>query len=124
MPRYLAASTVVLLSLLASAHAEEPDAYRGKMYAKQLCAGCHAITAEEPASPLAAAPPFLKVAKIDAHTPESFADWLGTAHPVINGVAVKPAVAGDILAYIRELVARRENADLAPSQRLGPASGR
>lgn len=84
------------------------------MYAQQLCAGCHAIGADEQPSPLAAAPPFLKVAKIDAHTAESFADWLGTAHLVINGVAVKAPVAGDILAYIRGLVAEKKNASVAP----------
>lgn len=116
MLKYVGAAGAFLLTTLAVAHADEPDAVRGKMYAKQLCAGCHAITAEEPASPLAAAPPFLKVAKIDAHTAESFADWLGTAHPVINGVAVKPGVAGDILAYIRGLVAGNENAGVAPPQ--------
>ena len=103
-----------LLAISATAHADEPDAFRGKVFARQLCAGCHAITADEQTSPLAAAPPFLKVAKIDAHTPESFADWLGTAHPVINGVAVKPAVAGDILAYIQGLIAEKKNASVAP----------
>ena len=123
MPRYVGAAGAFLLATFAVAHADEPDALRGKIYAKQLCAGCHAITADEQASPLAAAPPFLKVAKIDAHTPESFADWLGTAHPVINGVAVKPAVAGDILAYIRGLVAGKENAGVTPSRRSGSLPG-
>jgi mono/diheme cytochrome c family protein len=114
MMKYVGAGGAILLTVLAVAHADEPDAFRGKIYAQQLCAGCHAIKADEQPSPLAAAPPFLKVAKIDAHTPESFADWLGTAHPIINGVAVKPAVAGDILAYIRGLVAEKENAGATP----------
>jgi mono/diheme cytochrome c family protein len=112
-----------LLTTFAAAHADEPDAIRGKIYAKQLCAGCHAIGADEQASPLSAAPPFLKVAKIDAHTAESFADWLGTAHPVINGVAVKQAVAGDILAYIRGLIAEKENASVTPPQRFTSLPG-
>jgi mono/diheme cytochrome c family protein len=123
MSKYLCAAGVVLLTSLAVANADEPDAFRGKTYAKQLCAGCHAIAPEEPTSPLTAAPPFLKVARIDAHTPESFADWLGTAHPIINGVAVKPAVAGDILAYIRGLVAQKENARVAPSRIPGALPG-
>jgi mono/diheme cytochrome c family protein len=93
------------------------------MYAKQLCAGCHAIAADGQASPLAAAPPFLKVAKIDAHTPESFADWLGTAHPVINGVAVKAPVAGDILAYIRGLIAEKKKAEAAPPRLAASRTG-
>ena len=123
MLKYVGVAGAFLLTTVAAAHADEPDAVRGKMYAKQLCAGCHAVSADEQTSPLGAAPPFLKVAKIDAHTPESFADWLGTAHPVINGVAVKPAVAGDILAYIRELIAGKENASVAPARRSGPLPG-
>ena len=123
MLKYASAAGFFLLTTLAGAHADEPDALRGKTYAKQLCAACHAIGADEQASPLAAAPPFLKVAKIDAHTPQSFADWLGTAHPVINGVAVKPPVAGDILAYIRGLVAEKENASRSPPRRSGSLSG-
>jgi len=114
MLKHLGVAGLVLLPAFNVAHADEPDALRGKMYAQQLCAGCHAIGTEEQPSPLAAAPPFLKVAKINAHTAESFADWLGTAHPVINGVAVKPPVAGDILAYIRGLVAEKKNAGAAP----------
>jgi mono/diheme cytochrome c family protein len=114
MLKHVCAAGVGLLAAVAAAYADEPDAFRGQIYAKQLCAGCHAIVADEQASPLAAAPPFVKVAKIDAHTPESFADWLGTAHPIINGVAVKPAVAGDILVYIRGLIAERKNASAPP----------
>jgi mono/diheme cytochrome c family protein len=122
MLRYVGACGFFLLTAFTTAYADEPDALRGKIYAKQLCAGCHAIGLDEEASPLAAAPPFLKVAKIDAHTAESFADWLGTAHPAINGVAVKSAVAGDILAYIRGLVAEKKNASV-PSRRSGSLPG-
>jgi mono/diheme cytochrome c family protein len=123
MLKYVGASGIFFLAAVTAAHADEPDALRGKIYAKQLCAGCHAIGADEQASPLSAAPPFLKVAKIDAHTAESFADWLGTAHPVINGVAVKPAVAGDILAYIRGLVAGKENAGVNSPRQSGSLPG-
>ena len=113
MLRRVAAGFLVLAAFPA-AHADDQDALRGKMYATQLCAGCHAITADDSPSPRAAAPPFSKVAKVDAHTSESFSDWLGTAHPVINGVAVKPATAGDILAYIRSLGPHKEDARAAP----------
>jgi mono/diheme cytochrome c family protein len=83
---------------------------RGSAYAHQMCAGCHAITADTAPSPFSPAPPFRRVAQKDNLNAESFANWLGTAHPPINGIAIKPDVAGDILAYIRSLGVAKENA--------------
>ena len=116
MLRNTGAIGLAVLLAAPTASADDPDILRGKFYAQQLCAGCHAILADEAPSPLTAAPAFRRVAKVDAHTGQSFADWLGTAHPSLNGVAVKPAVAADILAYIRSLGPAKENAEAAPVQ--------
>jgi mono/diheme cytochrome c family protein len=102
---------LVVLSL-GAAHADEPNPNRGQAFAEQLCKGCHAIGKDENASPNTMAPPFADVASSDTLNAESFANWLGTAHPAINGVAIKPNVAADILAYIRSLKPARQHAQL------------
>jgi mono/diheme cytochrome c family protein len=99
-------------SLFGAAYADEPNVYRGQAFAQQMCRGCHAIEKDETTSPNSMAPPFAKVSKSESLNAESFANWLGTAHPVINGVAVKPAVAGDILAYIRSLEPQKQQASV------------
>jgi mono/diheme cytochrome c family protein len=101
----------ISFAMIGAAYADPAvDQYRGKAYAQQLCAGCHSIAPDIAKSPNSAAPPFAKVSAADKYTAESFADWLGTAHPVINGVAIKPQVAGDILAYIHSLGPAKQQA--------------
>jgi mono/diheme cytochrome c family protein len=107
------AIALIALSTLASADADESNAYRGQAFAEQMCKGCHAIGKGETASPNSMAPPFATVSKSDELNPESFANWLGTAHPVISGVAIKPVIAGDILAYIRSLEPSKQQASRA-----------
>jgi mono/diheme cytochrome c family protein len=112
MKRTLRVLGTALVLSFGVANAEEAgNPLRGSAYARQMCAGCHAIAADTAASPNSLAPPFRRVAQKDSLNAESFADWLGTAHPPINGVAIKPAVAGDILAYIRSLGVVKENAN-------------
>jgi mono/diheme cytochrome c family protein len=110
--RYVA---VLVAGLVAGpALAEEPNAFRGQAFAEQMCKGCHAIAKGETASPNSLAPPFAMVSTSQTLNSESFANWLGTAHPAINGIAIKPAIAADILAYIRSLEPQRQQAALAP----------
>lgn len=104
---------VVAVLTSAVAHADDGEALRGHAFAQQLCAGCHAIEKGQTSSPLGAAPPFASlVARSETWNGESFADWLGTLHPVINGVVVKPGVAADLLAYIRSLAGPKQQAAL------------
>jgi len=111
MKRLLWSLATALVLSAGVANAGEPgNELRGSAYARQMCAGCHSITADNAASPNSLAPPFRRVAQKDSLNAESFANWLGTAHPPINGVAIKPAVADDILAYIRSLGVVKENA--------------
>lgn len=111
--KFLSALVVFAVPLLATAYADEPNVYRGEAFAQQMCKGCHAIGKAETASPNSMAPPFARVSKLERLNAESFANWLGTAHPVINGIAIKPAVAEDLLAYIRSLEPPKQQASLA-----------
>ncbi len=90
------------------------DPIRGKALAQQLCSGCHNISAEDRPSPHSLAPPFLRVSKTEGLNGESFANWLGTAHPAINGIAVRPGIAADILAHIRSLSPAKDHATVDP----------
>jgi mono/diheme cytochrome c family protein len=94
----------LLLLAAAPALAEEPgDALRGKVYAGQLCAECHAVEAGA-ASPNPAAVKFADL-DVSGRAGEEFAAWLNTGHPVFRGGLVKPSQVEDILAHIRSLAA-------------------
>jgi mono/diheme cytochrome c family protein len=107
---------IAVLSLLAPAWADDGDQFRGKAFAQQLCSGCHAIEKDQAKSPLEMAPPFAQIAKSEKRNAEVFANWLGTLHPSINGIAIKPVVASDLLAYIHTLAPQQQAGSGNPPQ--------
>lgn len=91
------------LATAAPAFAEiEGDAFRGKAYAGAMCASCHALSAEDGASPDPTAPP-LRNFKLAATTGEEFVEWFNTKHPQGSSSQPKPAQAQDMLAYMASL---------------------
>jgi mono/diheme cytochrome c family protein len=106
-------AAIAALVSAAAVHADDGDAFRGQAFAQQLCSGCHRIEKDQTSSPISAVPPFASlVARVESWNGESLADWLGTRHPVINGVAVKPTVALDLLVYVRFLGPSKQQAAL------------
>lgn len=89
-------------SLCAPAFADGGDPFRGKAYAGSMCASCHAISADDAASPVPAATPF-RAMKLEHPTAEAFTAWMNTQHPVTHAGILKERQAEDIWALIASL---------------------
>jgi cytochrome c len=92
------------LVTLAPAMAASPQEQRGKTFALNNCAKCHAIDKVSP-SPLKIAPPFRTLHKrypIDTLA-EALAEGISTGHPTMPEFRLEPDQIGDLLAYLKTL---------------------
>jgi mono/diheme cytochrome c family protein len=83
--------------------AAQGAALRGRAYAEEVCAVCHAVGAGESRSPNADAPPFETVANTPGMTPTALAVWLNTSHPSMPNLIVDPHRVDDLSAYLQSL---------------------
>jgi cytochrome c len=89
---------------LAPAVAASPDQQRGKTFALNNCARCHAIDRVSP-SPLKIAPPFRILHKrypIETLA-ESLAEGIQTGHPTMPEFQLDPDQIHDLLSYLKTL---------------------
>lgn len=94
----------VALVTLAPAKAASPQEQRGKTFALNNCAKCHAIDKVSP-SPLKIAPPFRALHKrypIET-LGEALAEGISTGHPTMPEFRLEPDQIGDLLAYLKTL---------------------
>ena len=92
------------LVTLTPAMAASPQEQRGKTYALNNCAKCHAIDRVSP-SPLKIAPPFRALHKrypIET-IGEALAEGIYTGHPTMPAFQLDPDQIGDLLAYLKTL---------------------
>ena len=92
------------LITLTPAMAASPQEQRGKTYALNNCAKCHAIDRVSP-SPLKIAPPFRTLHKrypIETLS-EALAEGISTGHPTMPAFQLDPDQIGDLLAYLKTL---------------------
>lgn len=119
MPR-LAAAVIVLACAacasrepppappLARADVTEQAAARGRQFAAQACAGCHA-TGSVGVSPMAEAPPFREIVHrypLD-QLEEAFAEGLVTSHPAMPALVFRASEIDDLIAYLETMEARQ-----------------
>ena len=86
------------------AMAASPDQQRGKTFALNNCARCHAIDRVGP-SPLKIAPPFRTLHKrypIETLA-ESLAEGIQTGHPTMPEFQLDPDQIHDLLSYLKTL---------------------
>ena len=84
--------------------AASPQEQRGKTFALNNCARCHAIDRVSP-SPLKIAPPFRELHKrypIETLA-EALAEGISTGHPTMPAFQLEPDQIGDLLAYLKSL---------------------
>jgi len=92
------------LIVLTPAMAESPQEQRGKTFALNNCARCHAIDKVSP-SPLKIAPPFRTLHKrypIETLA-EALAEGISTGHPTMPAFQLEADQIGDLLAYLKSL---------------------
>jgi len=95
------ALTLVTLTPVAAA---SPQEQRGKTFALNNCAKCHAID-KVSSSPLKIAPPFRTLHKrypIETLA-EALAEGISTGHPTMPAFQLDPDQIGDLLAYLKTL---------------------
>jgi len=101
--RILALIALTLISLT-PAEAASPDQQRGKTFALNNCARCHAID-RVGQSPLKIAPPFRTLHKrypIETLA-ESLAEGIQTGHPTMPEFRLDPDQIHDLLSYLKTL---------------------
>lgn len=105
------ASIFVLATMALGACVSEPswtvrndaDALRGRAYAENTCAQCHAVTPAQPYSPNASAPPFEELANTPGMTRTALNAWLHSAHPTMPHLIVEQDHIDDLAAYLATL---------------------
>ena len=92
------------LITLTPAMAASPQQQRGKTFAINNCAKCHAIDKVSP-SPLKIAPAFRTLHKrYPVETlAEALAEGIQTGHPTMPEFQLDPGQIGDLLAYLKTL---------------------
>jgi mono/diheme cytochrome c family protein len=92
-----------LLAFAGSAAAQEADVEAGEAYAEHVCAGCHAVLANEEFSRLSEAPTFQAVADTPGMTELALTVWLQSSHPTMPNVILTQDEMRNVVAYIRSL---------------------
>ncbi len=103
MKRVTVLAAVMSLGFAHAALAQEGDVAAGEAYAKQVCAACHAVLANQEISPLAQAPAFQKVANTPGMTEMALSVWLQSSHPTMPNIILKPDDLRNVVAYIVSL---------------------
>ena len=104
MTRRILALIALTLISLTPAVAASPDQQRGKTFALNNCARCHAVD-RVGQSPLKIAPPFRTLHKrypIETLA-ESLAEGIQTGHPTMPEFRLDPDQIHDLLSYLKTL---------------------
>lgn len=104
MIRRLLAPIALTFIALTPALAASPDQQRGKTFALNNCARCHAIDRVSQ-SPLKIAPPFRTLHKrypVESLA-ESLAEGIQTGHPTMPEFRLDPDQIHDLLSYLKTL---------------------
>ena len=99
-------TAAMLLALASEALAQDADVEAGAAYAREVCAACHAVLANEQISPLPQAPNFQSVADTPGMTELALTVWLQSSHPTMPNFILDPDDLRNVVAYIRSLRSR------------------
>lgn len=100
----LSAATACGCLLAVPTHAQVDQVERGRVFAQENCAACHAI-GRDGESPLQAAPP---LRTLHRHYPvefltEALAEGIMTGHPAMPQFKLGLGQIGDLIAYLKSL---------------------
>ena len=107
----IANAFVLLTSIMVPADvraAEVGDPQRGLVYAKKVCATCHAVEAGDVVSPEMLAPTFTAVAGTPGMTERALYVWLQSAnHESMPNLLIAAGDLDDVVAYIMTLRSKK-----------------
>lgn len=79
------------------------DVEMGQVYARMVCAECHATEKGQRQSPDPKAPAFSNVASTPGMTEMALRVWLRSSHPTMPNIVLTTKERDDVVAYIRSL---------------------
>jgi mono/diheme cytochrome c family protein len=79
------------------------DAIKGRDYAAQVCARCHAITGDAGRSPSPRVATFPTIANTPGMTAQALSIWLTTSHPTMPNLIIELEDRRNVIAYIVSL---------------------
>jgi mono/diheme cytochrome c family protein len=85
---------------------EAGAASRGLAYARQNCADCHGVEADQTLSPLPQAPAFAELANTPGMTGTALNAWLHSPHESMPHLLIDPDHVDDLWAYMSSLETR------------------
>lgn len=104
MHRTWVVSAAILIAGAGSAVGDQfGDPVRGRIFAKETCAPCHGVLAEDPISPAPDATDFITMANTPGMTRTALTVFLGTPHPTMPNLVLEPQDKDDVISYILSL---------------------
>jgi mono/diheme cytochrome c family protein len=101
--RLIAAILMLAASVTTAAAVEMGDPDLGFDYAREACAECHAIHADDFESPILEVPGFEEIANIPAMSHLALVSFFQTSHEFMPNFMVPPEEVDDLIAYILSL---------------------
>jgi mono/diheme cytochrome c family protein len=82
---------------------ESADANSGRIFAKEICAECHAVSEGQVASPTPAALSFKAISNTSGMPRIALIVWFQTPHPTMPNLMLKADDLDEVIAYILSL---------------------
>ena len=103
------ASILVASTLAANAQEASGDSEAGRVYAREVCSPCHAVTAEQATQRMIAiAPDFPAIANTPGLTATALRAFFQTPHPKMPNLILTPEQSADVIAFLLSLRDRRQ----------------
>ena len=106
---------VILASILAAsasaanAQAASGNPEAGRLYAREVCSPCHALTAEQASQrTIAIGPDFQTIANTSGMTTTALRAFLQTPHPKMPNLILTPEQSADVIAFVLSLREQRQ----------------
>jgi mono/diheme cytochrome c family protein len=93
----------------ASAQDASGNPEAGRLFAREVCSPCHAVTAEQASQrTIAIGPDFQTIANTSGMTATALRAFLQTPHPKMPNLILTPEQSADVIAFVLSLRDRRQ----------------
>ena len=103
------ASVLAASASAANAQAASGNPEAGRLYAREVCSPCHALTAEQASQrTIAIGPDFQTIANTSGITATALRAFLQTPHPKMPNLILTPEQSADVIAFVLSLREQRQ----------------
>jgi len=98
------AGTLAAITYAANAQEVGGNSEVGRVYAREACSPCHAVTAEQRSRrTIAIAPDFQTIANTSGMTATALRAFLQTPHPKMPNLILSPEQSADVISFVLSL---------------------